>query len=277
MPAHAQQAQTDIPGPIDSLQDLQDTGKMLFKAVDQNNDNQISQKEAIDAGNLAVGGVFFRADSNGDGVLTREEARAARDAFLNQKPWLNYAVQTVRTERQKQKQGDQNAGVGEISGLFSTFDTNNDSKLQATEIRQGVHTVVEGVFASADTNRDGQLSPSEVNAAIIGAGKTVAQAAFKKADKDNNGSLNEDEFDDAMTQPVHMAFAVADLNHDGQISGEEAQRIREVLVAGIRSLKVPEPENSPRNLIRTGCRPSEVAPVPTVNVPEPGNKPQGGR
>ena len=51
--ASAQQA--DTPGPIDSLQDLQDTGKILFKLVDENNDGQISQKEATDAANLAVG------------------------------------------------------------------------------------------------------------------------------------------------------------------------------------------------------------------------------
>ncbi len=65
-------AQTkDLPGPIDSLQDLQDTGRMIFKLVDENNDGQISQKEAVDAGNLAVGGLFFRADANGDGVVSR--------------------------------------------------------------------------------------------------------------------------------------------------------------------------------------------------------------
>ena len=66
----------DVPGPIDSLQDLQDTGRMIFKLVDENNDGQISQKEAVDAGNLAVGGLFFRADANGDGVVTQDEAKA---------------------------------------------------------------------------------------------------------------------------------------------------------------------------------------------------------
>jgi len=66
----------DVPGPIDSLADVQDTAKMLFKLADTNNDGQISQKEAVDAGNLLVGGFFFRADANGDGTLTPEEARA---------------------------------------------------------------------------------------------------------------------------------------------------------------------------------------------------------
>lgn len=266
VPAWAQEAVKDVPGPIDSLQDLEDTGKMIFKAVDENNDNQISQKEAVNAGNLLVGGLFFRADTNGDGAVSQEEARAARDAFLEQKPWLKYVVETVKSE--KQKQGDQSNSPTNIAAtLFATFDANSDKKLEATEARQGVQTVVQGLFATADTNRDNQLSPTEVNAAILGAGKTLAQAVFKKADKDSNGSLSEQEFNEAMKQPVHMMFAIADLNHDGQISQEEAQRIRKVVTAQMRALQVPEPANSARNLMRSGQKPSDVAPVPTFSAP----------
>ena len=66
---------------------------MLFKLADENNDGQISQKEAVDAGNLLVGGFFFRADANGDGVLSKDEARAARDAFLAQQPVMRVFVE----------------------------------------------------------------------------------------------------------------------------------------------------------------------------------------
>src|SRR5205814_3936083 len=86
----------DLPGPIDSIQDLQDTAKMLFKMADTNNDGQISQKEAIDVGNLLVGGFFFRADANGDGVLTPEESRAARDQLFQQQPLLRYVLQKAK-------------------------------------------------------------------------------------------------------------------------------------------------------------------------------------
>ncbi len=70
-------AQTkDIPGPIDSLQDLQDTGRMLFKLVDENNDGQISQKEAIDAGNLSrlAGSSRTRRQQRWRGLAGRSEA-----------------------------------------------------------------------------------------------------------------------------------------------------------------------------------------------------------
>ncbi len=69
---------------------MQDVGKFLFKLADTNNDNRISQKEAIDAGNLLAGGFFFRADANGDGTVTADEARAAREALFNQKPLLRF-------------------------------------------------------------------------------------------------------------------------------------------------------------------------------------------
>ena len=47
--AQADRKAGDVPGPIDSIQDLQDTGRMMFKMADMNNDNQISQQEAESA------------------------------------------------------------------------------------------------------------------------------------------------------------------------------------------------------------------------------------
>ncbi len=88
--ALAADAQKDLPGPIDSLQDLQDSGKMLFKLADENNDGQISQREAVDAGNLLVGGFFFRADANGDGTLSKPEITDAETNTLAQRPILRF-------------------------------------------------------------------------------------------------------------------------------------------------------------------------------------------
>jgi len=130
-PAWAQQNEHkagDVPGPIDSIQDLQDTGRMIFKLADENNDGQISQKEALDAGNLVVGGFFFRADQNGDGVLSQEEAKQAREAFLSTKPWLHYAVETAKTAKPDANSNAQNT----LRGLVAAFDTNSDKQLQAS-------------------------------------------------------------------------------------------------------------------------------------------------
>jgi Ca2+-binding EF-hand superfamily protein len=242
----------DLPGPIDNLSDLQDTGRMLFKMADENNDGQISQKEAVDAGNLLVGGFFFRADQNGDGTLSPDEARQAREAFLATKPWVRYAIQTAQVQLKKDNvttnhNGNKNQNL--LAGLAGTFDTNNDKNLQASELRQAVQSAVQTGFAAADTNRDGQLSNSEVNAAMSGIARQVAQASFQQADTDNDGQISQAEFEKAMAEPVRVAFAVMDLNHDGKLSPQEAQTARQVVMSKLRQGYVGEASNSPRNQI----------------------------
>ena len=269
----AQEVQRDLPGPIDSLQDLQDAGRMLFKMADENNDGQISQKEANDALNGLVGGFFFRADANGDGTVSREELRAAREDFLNQKPLLRVLAAQMRAERNApgvQPSNVVNRTQNAARGVSSLIDTNNDGNIQANEVRQMVQTSVQSLFASADTNRDGQLSPTEVNAALAGAAKAAAQAAFQRSDTDGNGQLSQAEFDKALTEPAHAIFQAMDANHDGQLSPQEAQAARRLLMSQFRRLNVPEPANSPRNLIRSGQRPAEVAPVPAFGNATPG-------
>jgi len=266
----------DVPGPIDNLAELQDVGRMIFKAADENNDGQISQKEAIDAGNLVAGGFFFRADQNGDGILSAEESKQARDAFLATKPWLRYALETARPG---QAQGGQPAQAGQPSptnqptnsgnpqssllALSAALDSNNDKQLQASELRQAVQTTVQGVFATSDTNRDGQLSTTEVNAALSGAARTMAQAVFQQADSDSNGQISQAEFEKAVIEPARTAFQILDLNHDGQLSQEEAQTARQVVMRGMRSLKIPEASNSRRHQIDAALG-SPTRPAPTA-------------
>jgi Ca2+-binding EF-hand superfamily protein len=255
----------DKPGPIVSLSDLQDAGKILFKLADGNNDGQISQKEAIDAGNLMVGGFFFRADANGDGVLSKDEAKAAKDAFLSQQPLLRVFV-----EKNQNVQPTPGSAAANANQTFEALvDTNHDGNLQATEVRQLVTTTVTAIFASADTNRDGNLSPTEVNAAIIGAANAMANAAFQAADLDKNGQISQAEFDKAIIEPAHAIFRAMDLNNDGQISPEEARSAREAIMQQVKMLRVPEQPNSARNLINSGASPSQVAPVPRFNTTAP--------
>jgi Ca2+-binding EF-hand superfamily protein len=263
MVGSASAQQKDLPGPIDSLQDLQDTGRMVFKLVDENNDGQISQKEAVDAGNLAVGGLFFRADANGDGTVSQDEARQARDSFLAQKPMVRFLIQRVQTT-----QPQPNAGTPNPAAAFMTLvDANGDKQLQATEVRQAIQTAVQGVFATADTNRDGQLSPVEVNAAIAGAVKAAQQASFQAADTNRDGQISKEEFNKALTDPANAAFGILDANNDGQLSPQELQQAGRIIQNQFQRTILPEPPNSPRNLINSGQRPEQVAPVPNVAVP----------
>jgi Ca2+-binding EF-hand superfamily protein len=255
----------DLPSPMEALETMQDAGKIIFKVVDENNDGQISQAEAIDAGNLIVGGFFFRADTNGDGVVSAQEAQAARDTFLAQKPILKFVI--ARAETVKPANGS-SVNPGQV--FMTLVDTNQDRQIQASEVRTAVQTVVQGIFATADTNRDGQMSPTEVNAAIVGVVKAAEQATFQAADLNNDGKISKEEFAKSLTDPASAVFAVLDANNDGQLSPQELQSAGRIVEGQLKRAMVVEPANSAANLIRSGLKPDQVAPVPNIATPRPG-------
>jgi Ca2+-binding EF-hand superfamily protein len=247
--------QGDLPGPIDNIRDVQDTAKMLFKMADTNNDGQISQKEAVDVGNLLVGGFFFRADQNGDGVLEPQEAQAAREQLFQQQPLLRYVLQKAKPQNavgappvgatNQPGQIAQNVAANPAQAIGNLLDTNHDRKIEAAELRQAVQQSVQMLFQVADVNQDGQLSPAELNRAVGEAARTATQVAFQTADTDRNGALSMEEFDRALTGPAHAAFRVLDANNDNQLSIDELQRAQQIIADQIRRLQVPDAPNSP--------------------------------
>jgi len=246
----------DIPGPIDNLRDLQDSLKMVFKMADMDNDGQISQKEATDVGNLLVGGFFFRADQNGDGVLEPQEAQAAREQLFRQKPLLRYVFQKAKPQPGEVPTAAGNNPVAQniannpVQAIGNLLDTNHDRKIEGSELRQAVQQGVTILFQVADANQDGQLSPAELNRAVGEAARTATQVAFQTADLDRNGAVSMDEFDKALTGPAHAAFRVLDANNDNQLSLEELQRAQQVIADQIRRLQMPDAPNSPLNQLR---------------------------
>jgi len=254
----ARAADKDLPGPIDSVEDLQSLGKMLFKLADTNNDNLISQKEAVDAGNLLAGGFFFRADANGDGTVTKAEADAAREALFAQKPLLRFVF-----ERGKAEVNNQTAqGVApKPVNLQGIFDSNSDGNLSAAELRQAVQTTVQGMFTVADKNGDGQLDVAEVNQGVVDAGRAGIQAAFNAADLDRNGAVSQQEFDRAIINPAHVMFRIMDANNDNQISADELRSGSQLLLREFKAMQVPEPANSIPNQVRQLTAPATAAPA----------------
>jgi len=224
----------DLPGPIDSPKDIQDTLKMAFMAADANHDGLISKQEATDAANMIVGGLFFRADANGDGKVTQDEARQIRQQVMSQQPMLRLLVGRARRQGQNTEQAQN--GLRQVANLL---DENNDKQIGANEIRDAVRTGVDAIYASADTDRDGQMSPAELNAAAIGMARAAGQAAFAAADADNNGQISREEFEKAIIEPARIAFGVLDANGDGQLSQQEAQQAQQVIVSRMR-VSIPD-------------------------------------
>jgi Ca2+-binding EF-hand superfamily protein len=263
-----------MPGPIDSLADLQDSAKILFKLADTDNNGQISQKEATDAGNLLVGGFFFRADTNGDGTLSAEEAKQARESLFNQQPLLRYVLMKAKPTNPTPStepagspaQVAQNIAANPMEAIGNLLDTNHDQKIESSELRQAVQTGVQLLFASADSNQDGQLSTAELNAVVGEAAKVAVQTAFQTADADHNGTISVGEFDKAITEPAHAAFRVLDANNDGQISIQELDQAERIIFDQIRRLRVPEAPNSVQNQLRAaGLSGPSTAPAPSAS------------
>jgi len=256
----------NLPNPMQAIRLAQEVGRTMFIAADVNHDGQLSQKEAIDANNTLVGGIFFQADRDGNGVVTQEEAKAVQDTYLSQNPWARYVVDSL----QAQQKNPQNTNTPDpLQSLAAIIDSNNDKQIQATEVRELVQTTTQSIFAAADTNRDGQMSPSEINAAIAGGVRAMAQFGFQQADTDNNGQLSREEYDKSIVEPANVVFQIIDLDHNGQISMQEAQQIERTVVSQVRMLQLPEPANSLTNLIQSGKTPEEAAPVPTFATPNP--------
>ncbi len=241
-PSIADDKADDLGLPIHSVRDLENTAKMLFKVADTNNDGQISQKEATDLGNLLVGGFFFRADANGDGVLSADEANQAREALFTQQPLLRFVLERGKPTNAPQVSqpalGEtptdaarvaKNLAADPAKTIGNLLDTNHDQKLEATELRQAVQTGVQGLFLLADTDQNGQLTPYELNAAVGEVAKTAVQSVFQAADMDRNGALSQAEYDKALAEPAHAVFRVLDANGDNQLTFEEIQRAERVI------------------------------------------------
>lgn len=192
---------------------------------------------------------FARVDSNHDGVLTREEARAAhsaqfvaidadRDGFLTREEMRTHHATQVREVRVRVQSRAQERHM-------STLDANNDGNISRQEwnsARQRMEEQKEKArldrFNTLDTNRDGQLSRAEMEAGQRGqhgmqhggqnrqgppnAGVTERPMPPRQRppnpDTNNDSKISRAEWD---AMPLRM-FDDGDLNHDGRVTREEA-------------------------------------------------------
>lgn len=231
----------DLHGPIDSLSDIQDTLKMVFMAADQDHNGLISREEADDAAYHIVGGIFFATDADGDGKVTSNEAQAVRQKVLQNNPLLRFVVRRAQAADGQAAQGG-NELVKTVVGLL---DGNSDRALSATEVRQVVSTTMQTLYEMADKDRDGQMSPDEWNNAVEGVAWSAFETAFQMADSDRNNSLSQEEFVKSLDDPLKTAFSILDANQDGQLTTSELRRGGQVIGWRLRSIAIPQANNPP--------------------------------
>lgn len=124
----------------------QATGQTPFKSIAQLLDLEygkpLTVAEARAAAKTVVSELYTFADSNNDGVISRDEALLAGN------------------------QGAQALG----RQIFAAADADHDQSLSRSEFAQAVSASAEPVFQMFDTNKDGRLTELEAAAAINAAG-----------------------------------------------------------------------------------------------------------
>ncbi len=192
--------------------EVEATMTRLMALADANEDGALSKDEALGLTNVVVGGFFFRADENGDGVVTPEEGRKTRVELMNQNPAAAALFQEAR----------RSTGKSPFATLARLFDVDYGKPLAIAEARDAARGAVDDLYRVADRNRDGILARDEASAVAWEGARALGRSAFEAADGDRNGRLTLQEFQAALQGPAQVAFAMADTSNDGQLTEGEA-------------------------------------------------------
>jgi len=186
------------------------------------------------------GGMMMRADTNGDGMISRAEFMAQADARF----------------ARMDKNGDGVITADEMGGMASrgpggglmAADTNHDGKISRAEFeaQAAAH------FAKLDANGDGQISPDEMKAVMermhegmggghgpdggmmppppggpmggpMSMGGHHGRGMLERLDTNHDGRISRDE----MRADMDKHFDKLDTNHDGFIDKAEMDAARE--------------------------------------------------
>jgi Ca2+-binding EF-hand superfamily protein len=157
-----------------------------------------AQSDGQDTGqNGGRGGMMMRADTNGDGMISRAEYMAQADARFAR----------MDKNGDGQLSGDELGGPGRHGGgMMMAADTNHDGVITRAEY----DAQAADRFAKLDANGDGQVSPDEMKAAM---GRMRGGQDGAAPHPAAQGPMGHHRHGDLMTR--------LDTNHDGRISRDE--------------------------------------------------------
>lgn len=199
-----------------------------IELADADGNGKISKTEAQAFSNFVIGGFFFRADTDGDGVVGAEEGRAARSELVAQYPALATLLSQARAI----------AGESPFKALADMVGVDYGKPLSADDARKAARGAMDDLFKVVDDDRDGTLTPAEARAAGWEAVRALGQRAFRSGDKNNDGKLDLAEFQSSVGTTAKLAFDASDANDNGSLTEEEAA----VALGGVvRRLGIPMP------------------------------------
>ncbi|HEX4943135.1 MAG TPA: hypothetical protein VFV55_02210 [Usitatibacteraceae bacterium] len=167
-------------------------GAMLerLKAADTNSDGVISREEA-QAALPGLAANFDAIDANKDGNITYAEMQAARGTF-----------------------GPAGRGEG-----WKKWDVNGDGKLSRDEVANAPRLLER--FDALDANHDGFLATEEMQAARLARGPGARGMGWTRLDADGDGKLSRAEV--ANAPRLSQEFDAIDADKDGFLTIEELQ------------------------------------------------------
>ena len=128
---------------------LADKGPGMFSRADTNGDGFVS-KEEFAAGRDAM---FAKLDANADGAVDQAELDKAREAWHQRKGQQTQADSTEADSTQADKPKKQHQG-----GFLARIDTDSDGKVTTQEFA----AAGDQMFAKFDANGDGKLAQDEM-------------------------------------------------------------------------------------------------------------------
>lgn len=184
----------------------------VIDMADANEDGQVSLDEAHAMMNFFIGGLFFRADENADGVITPDEGRKVRADFLAQQPVAAALLHQARGA----------LGESPVAALARLVDVEYGQPLPLAEARATSRNAVASLYKLVDLDHNGSVTVDEAKGASRQAALAMGQAAFRSADADKNGALSQEEFQNVVLVPVRQVYSLADANRDGALTPDEA-------------------------------------------------------
>jgi Ca2+-binding EF-hand superfamily protein len=201
-------------GPFASCQpsaQVSDAVDRLVGFADPNSDGKVTRGEASSAANFLIGGFFFRADENGDGVVTPEEGVQARKDFASQQPAFANLLQATRDA----------GGEGPFATLASMLDVRYGEPVRAEQARSAARRAVDDIFQTADGNKNDAITADEARAASWRAAQALGDGMFHNIDTNDDKQLTLPEFQKGLEGPASIAFKMADKNADGHLTQTE--------------------------------------------------------
>jgi Ca2+-binding EF-hand superfamily protein len=160
--------------------------------------------------------IFARFDTNKDGYVTREEMQAFHDKFANMGADMH------------RHQGDRGVMMGDRGAMFDRLDTNHDGVISRQEFMTSQANVrrEQRVIIMRDGAAEGGADMKGMHMRGMGMhGMGMGAHLFEMADANHDGRVSLQEAQNAAL--AH--FDRADLNHDGKLTPDERRQAHKLM------------------------------------------------